>query len=103
MIVVNDWFSIPLLLRTFFAPFRQISANESGDDIASRFRAWGDRAFSRVIGAFMRFFMIIFGILALVITMVISAIRLVLWPVFPVLPAVGLVIMLTVGTPWNLL
>jgi hypothetical protein len=103
MIRTNDWFSIPLLIKTIFAPFRQISANETGgDDIGSRFRAWGDRAFSRCIGAVMRFFMIIFGILALIFVMIISAIRLVLWPIFLFLPVVGAVVMLTVGTPWNL-
>jgi hypothetical protein len=102
MISTNDWFSIPLLFKTFFAPFRQISANETGNDISSRFRAWGDRLFSRVIGAFMRFFMIIFGILALLFVMAISAIRLVLWPIFPLMPVAGLAVMLTVGTPWNL-
>jgi hypothetical protein len=103
MIRTNDTFSIPLLLKTFFAPFRQISANETGDDINSRFRAWGDRMFSRVIGAFLRFFMIIFGILVLLAMMVVSAVRLILWPIFPFMPVTGLILMLTVGTPWNLL
>jgi hypothetical protein len=102
MITTNDWFSIQLLFKTFFAPFRQISANESGNDINSRFRAWGDRMFSRIIGAFMRFFMIIFGVLALIVVMIISGVRLVLWPIFPLIPAVGVVLMETVGTAWNL-
>ncbi|MCL2451876.1 hypothetical protein FWD20_03350 [Candidatus Saccharibacteria bacterium] len=103
MIRTNDWFSIPLLVKTFFAPFRQISANETGgNDIGSRFRAWGDRMFSRLIGAVMRFFMIILGLVALLLIMILSAIRLILWPVFPILPAAGLIIMLTVGAPWNL-
>jgi hypothetical protein len=103
MVRVGDTFSIPLLLKTFFAPFRQISANETGNDISSRFRAWGDRMFSRVIGAFLRFFMMVFGILALLVMMVVSAVRLILWPVFPFMPVAGLILMLTVGTPWNLL
>ena len=104
MIKTNDWFLIPLLFKTFFAPFHQISANETGgNDISSRFRAWGDRAFSRIIGAVMRLFMIIFGTVALLLVMILSAIRLVLWPIFPLMPIAGLVIMLTVGTPWNLL
>ncbi|MDR1969930.1 MAG: hypothetical protein LBQ11_01095 [Candidatus Nomurabacteria bacterium] len=98
----NDWFSIPLLLKTFFAPFRQISANEVGNDIGSNFRAWGDRMFSRCIGAFMRFFMIIFGTIALALVLVISLIRLILWPISPLLPIVGVILMLTIGTPWNL-
>ena len=103
LVRTNDWFSIPLLLKTFFAPFRQISANEFGNDIGSNFRAWGDRMFSRLIGAFMRFFIIIFGIVTLVVVLIISLIRLILWPVFPLLPVVGLILMWEVGTPWHLL
>ena len=98
----NDWFSIPLLLKTFFAPFRQISANEAGSDIGSNFRAWGDRLFSRLIGAVMRLFMIIFGAIVLVLILVFSLVRLVLWPIFPLLPVAGVVVMLIVGTPWHL-
>ncbi|MCL2173987.1 hypothetical protein FWH58_01675 [Candidatus Saccharibacteria bacterium] len=102
MIRTNDWFSIPLLIKTFFAPFRQISANEIGNDISSSFRAWSDRMFSRMIGAFMRFFMIIFGAITLVLILIISLIRLILWPIFPLVPVIGMALMLTVGTPWNL-
>ena len=102
LVRTNDWFSIPLLIKSFFAPFRQISANETGNDIGSRFRAWGDRMFSRVIGAFMRFFMIIFGMITLALVLVASLVRLVLWPIFPLVPVAGAVVMLTVGTPWNL-
>jgi hypothetical protein len=98
----NDWFSIPLLLKTLFSPFRQISANETGRDIRSKFRAWGNRLFSRCIGAFLRFFMIIFGGVTLLLVLILSLIRLILWPIFPVLPVAGVVLMLTVGTPWNL-
>ncbi len=99
---VNDYFSIPLLLKTLFSPFRQISADETGRDIASKFRAWGDRMFSRCIGAFMRFFMILFGMVTMVLVMIFSFVRLLLWPVFPLLPLAGLVLMTTIGAPWKL-
>jgi hypothetical protein len=98
----NDFFSIGLLLATFFAPFRQISADETGRDIASQFRAWGDRLFSRFIGAFLRFFMIIFGLVATVFVLLISLVRLIVWPIFPFLPVLGAILMLTVGAPWKL-
>jgi len=58
--------------------------------------------FSRMIGAFMRFFMIIFGAITLVLILIISLIRLILWPIFPLVPVIGMALMLTVGTPWNL-
>ncbi|MCL2280301.1 hypothetical protein FWC31_00215 [Candidatus Saccharibacteria bacterium] len=103
LVRINDWFSIPLLLKTFFAPWRQISANEIGNDPGSNLRAWGDLLFSRVIGAFMRFFMIIFGFIALILVLIVSLIRLILWPLFPFVPAVGVLLMLRAGVPWNLL
>ncbi|MGE5309978.1 MAG: hypothetical protein ACM3JF_02785 [Sphaerimonospora mesophila] len=98
----SDFFSISLLARTLFALFRQISADATGNDIASRFRAWGDRMFSRIIGAVMRIFMIVFGIIALGLTLVISLVRLALWPAVPLLPLAGLVLMLSIGAPWKL-
>lgn len=98
----SDFFSISLLLKTLFSPFRQISADVTGNDIGSRFRAWGDRMFSRVIGAFMRTFMIIFGLITLLLTLLIGLVRLVLWPAVPILPVVGLIVMISVGAPWKL-
>lgn len=93
----DDFFSVPLLLKTFFAPWRQISADETGRDIASQFRAWGDRLVSRFIGAFLRFFMIIFGLVAMLLILLISLIRLIIWPLIPLLPIVGLVLFLVIG------
>ena len=100
---VNDTFSVPLLLKTFFAPFRQISADATGNDIASKFRAWGDRMFSRMIGAFVRFFMILFGLITMFFTLIISLIRLIIWPILLLLPVIGLILMISVGTPWKLI
>jgi hypothetical protein len=99
---INDFFSVPLLLKTFFAPFHQISADESGRSIGDQLRAFGDRLFSRAIGAFMRFFMIIFGLVAMLGVLILSLIRLIIWPIFLFLPVVGLVLMLIVGAPWKL-
>jgi hypothetical protein len=98
-----DFFSIGLLAKTLFAPFRQISADATGDDISSRFRAWGDRLVSRAIGGFVRFFMIIFGLIALLLVLLLSLIRLILWPILLFLPIVGLILMLSLGTPWKLI
>lgn len=98
----SDFFSISLLAKTLFAPFRQISADATGNDIGSRFRAWGDRMFSRIIGAVMRTFMIIFGMITLFLILLVSLIRLILWPAVPLLPIVGLILMINIGAPWKL-
>lgn len=101
---INDTFSIPLLLRTFFAPFKQISADtQGGDDLASKFKAWSDRAFSRMIGAVMRFFMIIFGVIALFLGGIVSIVRLILWPVMPLMPIIGFILMFSIGVPWKII
>ena len=100
---VNDFFSIPLLLKTLFAPFRQISADAGGQDIASKFRAWGDRMFSRIIGGILRIFMIIFGGLTLLAVLILSLIRLIIWPILLFLPLGGAILMFSVGAPWKLI
>jgi hypothetical protein len=97
---VSDTFSIPLLIRTLFAPFRQISASEQGRSIDEKFKVALDKLFSRCVGAVVRTFTIIARLLTLLFLLIISLLRLVLWPVMPLLPVAGVVLMLMVGTPW---
>lgn len=80
-----DFFSVSSLLKTFFAPFRQISANEK----------FLDRLISRMIGSIVRFFLIIFGMIAIILETIFGAIMMVLWFLTPFLPAicVGLFVM----------
>ena len=82
-----DFFSIGQLLRTLFKPYRQISAGTSGGGLSG----FGDRLISRVVGFFVRFFIIVFGAIALFIETLIGAIMIVLWPMAPVLIVVGVV------------
>ena len=102
LVRINDHFSIQLLIKTLFSPFRQISAGATGNDMASKLRAFGDRLFSRLIGAFVRTFMIIFGLIAIMFALIFSLIRLALWPILLFLPIVGIILMISVGAPWNL-
>lgn len=97
----SDYFSISLLLKTFFRPFRQISAGEQGKGLQAMFQALLDKLLSRLIGAFIRFFMIIIGAIALLISVLIGLARLIIWPLFPVLPLAGVVLTIAMGTPWK--
>lgn len=99
---VYDYFSIDLLLRTLFAPFRQISAGHVRGPLAVQLRALGDRLFSRLIGAVVRCIMIVIGAAACIVILVIALLGLVLWLVAPVLPVVGFIISLTGWVPWRL-
>lgn len=82
-----DFFSIGLLVKTLFAPFRQISAGAAmGNSLDARLRAFGDRLFSRIIGAVIRTFIIILGVLALAAQAIFGLILAIIWPVIPVMP-----------------
>ena len=100
---VADKFSIGLLARTLFAPFRQISADEQGRGASGMMNVFLDKLVSRMIGGFMRTVMMIVGIVSLVGLAVLSAIRLIAWPFLPIMPVVGLVMTLTAEVPWVLI
>jgi hypothetical protein len=88
---IADFFSIGLLLKTLFSPFRQISAGESSEN--GKFMVvFLDKLVSRFIGFFIRFFIIIFGIIGLSATLAIGLVIAIIWPCIPVLPFVGIVV-----------
>lgn len=92
-----DFFSIGQLLSTFFSPFRQISANTGSDgSFGGAMRAFADRLISRIIGSFIRFFTILFGLLVIVLQAIYETIIMVSWWFLPLLPIVGF-IMLAIG------
>lgn len=97
-----DYFSFELLIKTLFSPFRQISAGRVRGSLEVQFRAWLDRLISRLIGAFIRLIVIIVGTLTLVVASVIGLVRIVLWPIVPWLPIVGLTVALTGWVPWKI-
>jgi len=90
------FFSIGQLLSTFFAPFRQISAGKVAGSAAMQLRAFFDQLTSRIIGAIVRFFTIIFGAVTLFFQIIGEVIILVVWIVLPALPVMGL-IAVTIG------
>lgn len=100
---VADYFSIGLLIRTLFAPFRQISANEGGRTLDEKMQAATDKLISRLIGLIVRSFTIVAGLIVLAGLAVISGVRLVAWPLLPVMPVVGLILTGAVGAPWTLI
>lgn len=88
-----DFFSITLLLRTLFSPFRQISTQDvtEGGPIAY-ISNFFDKLLSRIIGAIVRIMILIFGTIVLVIEAVLSLIFVIIWPAIPLAPAVCIVL-----------
>lgn len=98
-----DQFSILQLITTLFAPFRQISAGSAraNASLDAKFHIWLDRQFSRFIGAFVRFFTILAGIIVLLFSLLFGGLRIVLWPLVPVLPVIGLALSVGGWVPWQ--
>jgi len=99
---VMDFFSIDLLLRTLFAPFRQISAGNVQGPIAVQMRAFFDQLISRSIGAVVRTFMIIIGCLAIILYAVIGGLLIVAWAFIPLLPIIAVILFSVRWIPWSL-
>lgn len=94
-----DYFSIDLLLKTLFAPFRQISAGQVRGPLAVQWRAFVDRLVSRCIGAVVRLILIFVGIVAIMFFAIAGLLNLILWAVVPILPVVGAIMMLIGWVP----
>ena len=89
-----DFFSIGQLLATFFAPFRQVSALSAHPTF---FEKLLDKLVSRLVGAAVRFFIILLGLLALIFQSILSLVLILLWPVLPLLPIICLILGLKGG------
>ena len=96
-----DFFSIDLLIKTLFSPFRQISAGRVDGPLVEQLKAFGDKLLSRVIGAVVRTIVMIIGICMLAVISILGLLYLLLWLVMPLLPLIGLTLALTGWVPWR--
>lgn len=96
-----DYFSIGLLLKTLFAPFRQISAGQVEGAIDVQVRAFFDRLISRVIGAVVRLGMIVIGSVTIGLGFLADGLFLVIWAFVPMFPFVGLILFILEWIPWS--
>jgi hypothetical protein len=89
---INEYFSIPDLLKTLFRPFRQISANERGKGLEGALHVFLDQTISRFVGMLARTFIIIAGLIAFFLSLAVTVITAILWPLLPIAPIIGLVL-----------
>ena len=62
----QDFFSIGLLVKTLFKPFKLIDSGTIKGSLDAKMRAFIDRSISRFIGAFMRSIVILIGLFVLI-------------------------------------
>ncbi|MCR5572429.1 MAG: hypothetical protein K6F57_01495, partial [Candidatus Saccharibacteria bacterium] len=88
-----DSFSISLLVKTLFAPYKQISAYGSGGtSVQAQISDFFDKLLSRVIGFTMRVIIICIGIIVMLVDILVSCIMILLWPLLPILPIVCVIL-----------
>lgn len=96
---IYDYFSIELLLKTLFSPFRQDSAGSIQGPINVVFRHFLDNLMSRFMGAIIRSSMVIIGVVSMAFVGIVGAVTMVVWPILPVMPLIGLVMSLVGWVP----
>jgi hypothetical protein len=85
-----NYFSIPLLLKTFFSPWRRYSwSYPKGLQIGKWLEVFFSNLISRVLGAIMRIILIFIGILVEIFFFLVGAIIFLGWLILPVLLIFG--------------
>lgn len=94
MLRLADTFSMGLLIKTLFAPYRQIAAGRVQGPLPVQLSAFFDRLFSRVIGAVIRSVLLLVGLIALMARALIMLLSVVIWTLLPLTPFIGLALWL---------
>lgn len=87
---VSEVFSVPDMLTTLFAPFRQTYTSKAHG--VSALQAFADRTFSRGIGFVIRLFLLLAAFLTSVLVVIFGLCLCVAWPFLPVTPVVAAVL-----------
>src|SRR3989338_1873872 len=81
-----NFFSIPLLLKTFFSPWRRYAWRyPKGFDPGEFFSTLISNVFSRLVGAIVRSFLVIVGIIVQIFILVAGGVVFLLWILIPLI------------------
>ena len=92
---ISELFSIDILLKTMFSPWKQIVTHARADQsFKAKQAAFVDNIVSRVVGFFVRLFTLITGVVAILAVVIFGFILVLLWPIIPILPAILIIVSL---------
>ena len=81
---VLNYFSVSLLLSTFFSPWRKYRWQyPRGFDFGKYYEVFISNIFSRIIGAFLRLILIIIGIIAQILVIIAGIVVILFWILMP--------------------
>jgi hypothetical protein len=87
---VQRAFSVDVLLKTLFSPWKRI-VSLPGRSLDEKFRAAVDNLVSRIIGFFVRVIVLMAAFVMMAVSLLAGIVLAILWPLIPFL-AVGLII-----------
>lgn len=88
----SEFFSVPELLKTFFAPWRRYNwAYPKNFDVKEFLNSFISNSFSRVLGALMRTILIIMGVLFELLVLIIGATIFLIWMISPFMIIAGII------------
>lgn len=90
IVKVSHLFSVPILVRTLFAPWRRI-ITYPGAGLDAQFRAMTDNLVSRMVGFSVRFIVLLAAGVMLAACALLGFFQLVVWPLLPPAMVVALV------------
>lgn len=97
---IIQFFSVPDLLKTLFAPFRQDSLQLSNAPIGIRLQAFGMNIISRCFGLLIRSSLIVIGLISILTNTLLGMVGILIWPFLPISPViVFILISLNIGAP----
>lgn len=83
LVMTSNVFSVPILIRTLFAPWRRI-ITYGGAGINSQIRTAADNLVSRLVGFVVRLFVLFTAGVSLVVVMAVAAVEIAAWPLLPI-------------------
>lgn len=87
-----DYFSLPLLLKTFFSPWRRYYwSYEKGFKIIKHLEVFFSNSLSRILGAIVRSFLILTGIVTVVFILLAGLLVFIGWLILPVILIAGII------------
>lgn len=96
-----DFFSIGLLAKTMFSLFRQDGAGSVDGPLSVKVNAFFGRLISRVLGAMIRFTVLVVGLFTITFHALGGLFVLLLWAFVPLFPIIGFIVMTSGWIPWQ--